>query len=138
PWLAQNFIGHAVDRPLSRAALEAYRLRMLLPPQLLTYHPDKDLFDRSYPWSTIGRVFVGTDPNANSSNWHNLYDSSGTGFMVGRRIMVTASPGAPWDPENWWMRFVPSYWGNIAGTAFSQPYGSAWVDEFVGVPHDGS
>ncbi len=138
PWLAQNFIGRAAGRPLSRAALDAARYGVLLPPRLLDYHPDKELFDRSYPWSTIGRVFIGTDPRATSTTWHNLYDSSGTGFMVGPRIMVTASHLAPWDPENWWMRFVPSYWGNIAGTAFTQPYGSAWVDEFVGVPHDDS
>jgi hypothetical protein len=137
PWTGQNYIGRAVGQPLSRAVLEAMR-HGGQGQTLFDYHPDEELFDRSYPWCTVGRVFVGTDPSANSSNWHDRYDSSGTGFMVGPRIMVTASHVAPWEPENWWMRFVPSYWGNIAGTAFTQPFGSAWVEEFVGVPHDGS
>lgn len=137
-WLGQNYIASAARSPISRAVLEAAaELGVVLPQRLLAYHPDEELFDRSYPWSTIGRVFVGTNADVTSKSFHNDWTSSGTGFMVGPRIMVTASHVAPWEPATWWMRFVPSYWGNLAGTAFTQPFGAAWVEEFVGVPHDG-
>lgn len=137
-WLGQNYIASSARVPITPRIIEAAaELGVVLPQRLLDYHPDEELFDRSYPWSTIGRVFVGTNSDVTSRSFHNDWTSSGTGCMVGSRIMVTASHVAPWDPPTWWMRFVPSYWSNLAGTAFTQPFGSAWVEEFVGVPHDG-
>lgn len=138
-WLGQNYIASSARSPIAPAIIAAAaELGVVLPQRLLSYHPDEELFDRSYPWSTIGRVFVGTNANVTSRSFQRDRTSSATGFMVGPRIMVTASHVAPWASATGWMRFVPSYWGNIAGTAFTQPFGSAWVEELVGVPHDGS
>jgi hypothetical protein len=55
--------------------------------------------------------------------------------MVGRNLIVTASHVAPWEGADWWMRFVPSYWGGISvpGSRFTQPFGGAFVEKFRGI-----
>jgi hypothetical protein len=118
---------------VSVAALRALAGRSL--PMALLSHPTTELFDRSYPWSAIGRVFVGTSPNVNESNWMGLWTKSGTGAMVGSNLLVTASHLAPWGspPGQWWMRFVPSYWGAIIGGGFTEPFGGSFVEQFRGV-----
>jgi V8-like Glu-specific endopeptidase len=52
--------------------------------------------DASWPWGLAGRVF-------NSSGY------SGTGALVGDRLVVTAGHMVPWDDDPWWMLFVPAY-----------------------------
>lgn len=53
--------------------------------------------DASWPWGLVGRVF-------------NSRGSSGTGVLVGPRIVATAGHMVPWDDASWWMRFVPAYY----------------------------
>ena len=69
---------------MSTAALQALAGQSL--PMALLSHPTTDLFDRSYPWSAIGRLFVGTDPNVNDSNYRGLWTAAGTGAMVGPQL----------------------------------------------------
>ncbi|MCT2588502.1 trypsin-like peptidase domain-containing protein [Streptomyces sp. N2-109] len=67
------------------------------------------IYDTSYPWRTCGRVVV---PGG-----------SGSGVMVGRRHMVTASHVVPWraDGSADWMTFTPMQYDTSA------PFGSAHV-----------
>jgi len=53
--------------------------------------------DPSWPWGLVGRVF-------NSQGY------SGTGALVGDRLVMTAGHMVPWGDNNWWMRFVPAYY----------------------------
>ena len=62
---------------ISSAARRALAERKL-PLALLSHLPTMELFDRSHPWSTIGRMFVGTAPTVNDSNWMGLWISAGT------------------------------------------------------------
>jgi hypothetical protein len=133
PWLVQTYLPRMAPAQISAASLRALADRRL--PMALLSHPTTELFDRSYPWSAIGRVFIGTDPNVNESNWRGLVTSSCTGALVGRNLMVTASHAAPWGrgPGEWWMRFVPAYWGALVGGGFTEPFGGSFVEHFRGV-----
>lgn len=133
PWLAQTTLPRMAPSLRTAATLRALAGRDL--PMTLLSHPSTEVFDRSYPWCTIGRVFVGTAPGVSDANWMSLWTSSGTGVMVGRNLMVTASHVAPWGfgGGQWWMRFVPSYWGAIVGGGFTQPFGGSFVESFTGV-----
>jgi len=53
--------------------------------------------DASWPWGLVGRVF-------NSNGY------SGTGALIGDRLMMTAGHMVPWNQNSWWMRFVPAYY----------------------------
>jgi hypothetical protein len=136
PWLAQTTLPRMAPRLRSRAVLAALSNRMV--PMSVLSHPDTELFDRSWPYSTIGRVFCGTATTVNETNWMNLWTNSGTGTMIGPNLMVTASHIAPWGqgPGQWWMRFVPSYWGALVGGGFTQPFGGSFVEQFTGVQID--
>ncbi|GEM_PF-1977184 len=79
----------------------------------------------SYPWRTIGNVFVGNGTDfANPTN-------GGSGVLVGRNLMLTASHVAPWGrgPGQWWMRFVPGF---RAGGPYPEPHSSSFVEHFYG------
>jgi len=57
--------------------------------------------DASWPWGLVGRVF-------NSSGY------SGTGALVGGRLVVTAGHMVPWNDDPWWMLFVPAYFDGVS------------------------
>lgn len=79
-----------------------------------------------YPWRTIGQVLVGFGTDFTNVQW------SGTGVLVGRNLMLTASHIAPWNrgPGQWWMRFVPGKRIN------DEPHGSSYVESFYGSYED--
>ena len=55
--------------------------------------------DSSWPWGLVGRIF-------------NSDGASGTGTLIGDRLVVTAGHMVPWDSiaaGSWWIRFVPAY-----------------------------
>lgn len=138
PWLAQNYLPRMAPIPMSSATRRALAGKSL-PLSVLSHLPDMELFDRSYPFSAVGKVFVGTATNVNESNWMGLWTHSGTGAMVGRNLMVTASHAVPWGKPagEWWMRFVPAYFGAIPPfTGFTQPFGGSFVEQFTGVQVD--
>jgi hypothetical protein len=94
-----------------------------LPPHLLARLTTMRLADASYPWNTIGRVFVGTAPDYTNPN------ESGTGALVGHNLLLTASHLIPWDsdPSTRWIRFVPGY---VDG---NEPSGHSYVSDAYGV-----
>jgi V8-like Glu-specific endopeptidase len=53
--------------------------------------------DPAWPWGLVGRIF-------NSEGY------SGTGALVGDRLVITAGHMVPWGGGPWWMRFVPAYY----------------------------
>jgi hypothetical protein len=58
---------------------------------------------KEWPWCTIGALWFG---------WggQHPYSSGGTGVMVGRDLVLTASHCVPWNaPAPWWMAFAPAY-----------------------------
>lgn len=67
------------------------------------------IFDTTYPWRTCGRV-------ATPGGW-------GSGVMIGRRHMMTASHVVPWlaDGSSDWITFTPMQYDT------STPFGSAYV-----------
>lgn len=116
-WLAQ-FAAPRVRAPfdMTPGALVGMGLPRSAPMRLMR----QELLDTGYPWCTIGRVFVGI--NEDYINW----TDSGTGVLIGRNIILTASHVAPWDQPSWWMRFVPAYRDGAA------PLGESYVQQFRG------
>jgi hypothetical protein len=94
------------------------------PPMTLFAHEAVSTF---YPWRTIGKVFVGTDPNFRNE------DSSGSGVLVGPNLMMTASHMVPWESSAgfWWMRFAP-------GFRDGEPNGSSFVTKVRGIRIEGA
>ena len=78
----------------------------------------------SYPWCTLGQVLVGY--SLGTELW------SGSGVLVGRNLLLTASHVAPWNrgPGQWWMRFVPGR------RITDEPNGSSYVESFYGTYSD--
>jgi len=69
--------------------------------------------DSSWPWGLVGRIFTP--------------EGSGTGSLIGDRLVVTAGHMVPWASVaagSWWMRFVPAYFNG------SSLYG-AGVESYV-------
>lgn len=65
-------------------------------------HDDRAQFrDPAWPWGLVGRIF-------NSNGF------SGTGALVGDRLVVTAGHMVPWGKKDAWMRFVPAYYGGVS------------------------
>ena len=54
------------------------------------------LEDASWPWGLVGRLF-------------NNRGQSGTGALIGDRLVITARHMVPWGDSPWSMRFVPAY-----------------------------
>lgn len=57
--------------------------------------------DPAWPWGLVGRIF-------------NNRGLSGTGALVGDRLVVTAGHMVPWGDNPWWMLFVPAYYDGVS------------------------
>jgi V8-like Glu-specific endopeptidase len=59
--------------------------------------------DASWPWGLVGKVFTSLG-------------KTGSGVLVGDRLVVTAGHMVPWGlpPGEWWMRFVPAYYDGVS------------------------
>jgi hypothetical protein len=77
--------------------------------------------ERTWPWCTIGKIFVGKDEDYANPMW------VGSGALVGPNLLLTASHVAPWNFPNWWMRFVPAYRNGAT------PFGISYVQSYRGV-----
>ncbi len=68
--------------------------------------------DAAFPWCTVGLV--------------ETEDGWGSGTMIGRRLMLTASHVVVWKPgAAGWMRFTPAAYGT------DQPFGQAWGERVI-------
>jgi V8-like Glu-specific endopeptidase len=57
--------------------------------------------DDSWPWGLVGRIF-------------NNRGESGSGTLIGDRLVVTAGHMVPWGDSPWWMQFVPAYFNGTS------------------------
>jgi V8-like Glu-specific endopeptidase len=57
--------------------------------------------DDSWPFGLVGRIF-------------NNEGYSGTGTLIGDRLVLTAGHMVPWSSSSWWMRFVPAYFNGAS------------------------
>lgn len=87
----------------------------------------QEALSRTYPWNTIGKVLVG------SGNDFLNVKGTGSGVLVGRNLMMTASHVAPWDTAGWWMRFVPGYNDRYEKDDGKEPFGHSYIQQFRGV-----
>jgi V8-like Glu-specific endopeptidase len=102
----------SVHEPLRR------RKGQIITPHYVFGGDDRQVFwPGGYPWRCVGRVFAWTNPSDGWAWW-------GTGALVGRNVVMTASHVVPWGSDPWMMRFVPAFWDG------SSVYGSS-VDSYV-------
>lgn len=81
--------------PSAKQAMRRFDGRRVRP--LWVYDSARFAFeDASWPWGLVGRIF-------------NNRGESGTGALIGDRLVVTAGHMVPWGDSPWWMRFVPAY-----------------------------
>src|SRR5262249_53770373 len=83
-------------------------------------------FPSGYPLQCIGRIFVYTDPASFNWSW------SGTGALVGRNTVLTASHLVPWSVDGPMIEFVPAYYNGfstLGANVYSYVDGAASYDE---------
>ena len=80
-------------------------------------------FVSGWPWTCIGKVEGGFD-----TDFDNVI-TTGTGVLVGRNVLLTASHIAIWNrgPGKWWMRFFPGF-----DAAPKPDLGMSFVEQFRG------
>jgi hypothetical protein len=82
-------------RPETRRFMRRIGGRLTEP--LWVYDSHRRAFvDDSWPWGLVGRIF-------------NNNGFSGTGSLVGDRLVITAGHMVPWGSGAWWMKFVPAF-----------------------------
>jgi V8-like Glu-specific endopeptidase len=67
-------------------------------------------YPSGYPWQCVGRIFVYIN------QWQN-WNWSGSGVLVGPRVVLTAGHVVPWDvqsPSFFGMLFVPGYYDGVS------------------------
>jgi V8-like Glu-specific endopeptidase len=57
--------------------------------------------DPAWPWGLVGRIVDNRG-------------RTGTGALVGDRLVVTAGHMVPWGDSPWWMQFVPAYYDGVS------------------------
>ena len=83
----------------------------------------KVYYPRDYPWRCTGRIFTYTTWPTPNWSW------SGSGALVGPRLVLTAGHVAPWGSQSWAMLFVPAYWD---GASIFGPGASSYVSDYRG------
>jgi V8-like Glu-specific endopeptidase len=80
-------------------------------------------YPSGYPWTCIGRISVWDDFSKPNPAW------SGSGVLIGGRVVLTAGHMAPWGSNNWAMQFVPAYYdgASVLGSGVS-----SWVSDYYG------
>jgi V8-like Glu-specific endopeptidase len=76
-----------------------------------------------YPWICIGKVFTWSDFSKPNPQF------TGSGVLVGGRVVLTAGHMVPWGSNNWAMRFVPAFYD---GASILGPGVSSWVSDAQG------
>jgi V8-like Glu-specific endopeptidase len=91
-------------QPRSRSVLRRRNGKRVRPHGYVIGDDDRRVFDPSgYPWHCTGKVYAWTDP---SGGWA----WAGSGALVGRNVVLTASHIVPWNNSPWMMQFVPASW----------------------------
>jgi V8-like Glu-specific endopeptidase len=78
--------------------------------------------DPAWPWGLVGKVTT-------SGGW------SGTGALIGDRLIATAGHVVPWTNGPWWMKFTPAYYD---GSSLHGAGVESYVSDARGYDVDGS
>ena len=80
-------------------------------------------YPSGYPWNCIGKILVWNDFSKPYPAW------SGSGVLIGGRVVLTAGHMAPWGSNNWAMQFIPAFYdgGSTLGAGVS-----SWVSDYWG------
>jgi len=104
-WSGINYHPKLSGPPVIRSFRRTKGKRVI--PHYIFHSPDQRqvYIPNGYPWRCIGKIFV----------WNNASSpdpvESGTGVLVGRNIVVTASHMCPWrNAGSWMMKFVPAFY----------------------------
>ncbi len=108
---------HERMRTIKNRTIEAYYGVYDNPDARQVYYPS------DYPWRCTGRIFTYTSWPTPNWAW------SGSGVLVGPRLVLTAGHVAPWGSPNWAMLFVPAYWD---GTSVYGAGASSYVSDYRG------
>ena len=82
---------------------------------------DRRVFqDAAWPWGLIGKVITSR--------------GTGTGVLVGDRVVATAGHMVPWGDSSWWMLFVPAFYD---GTSLHGAGVSSYVSDVRGFDSSG-
>ncbi len=94
-------------------------------------NPDarKVYWPSQYPWRCTGRIFTYTTWPTPNWAW------SGSGVLIGPRLVLTAGHVAPWGKRPWAMLFVPAYWD---GASIFGAGASSYVSDYRGWNTGGS
>ena len=85
---------------------------------------DRQVFYPSgYPWICIGKVFTWNDFSKPNPQF------TGSGVLIGGRVVLTAGHMVPWGSGNWAMKFVPAFYD---GASTLGPGVSSWVSDAQG------
>jgi V8-like Glu-specific endopeptidase len=80
-------------------------------------------YPSGYPWTCVGKILVWNDFSKPSPAW------SGSGVLIGGRVVLTAGHMAPWGSGNWAMQFIPAFYD---GASTFGAGASSWVSDYWG------
>ncbi len=80
-------------------------------------------YPSGYPWTCVGKILVWNDFSQPYPAW------SGSGVLIGGRVVLTAGHMAPWGSNNWAMQFIPAFYD---GGSTLGPGVSSWVSDYYG------
>jgi V8-like Glu-specific endopeptidase len=116
PRVAQPF-KHARIRTIGGRTIEPFYGIYDVPDARKVYYP------RDYPWRCTGRIFTYTSWPTPNWSW------SGSGVLIGQRLVLTAGHVAPWGSQSWAMLFIPAYWD---GASVYGAGASSYVSDYRG------
>jgi V8-like Glu-specific endopeptidase len=96
-WTDALFVPRAAAPQQERRVMTRFNGRRVTPMWVFGNDDRWQFRDSGWPWGLVGRIF-------------NNRGFTGTGALVGDRIVITAGHMVPWDDSSWWMRFVPAYY----------------------------
>ena len=97
-WLGVNYVPKTGGRP-SQPKITDKKGRNCRPLTVFPGDSRQILFDTSWPWLLTGKI-------SNSDGF------SGSGVLIGDRLVLTARHVMPWNSiaaGSWWMKFTPHY-----------------------------
>ena len=105
--------------PQSRAILRRRKGARVRPEYVFPPDGRQVYYPGSYPWRTVGRIFVWS--NASAANWAWW----GSAALVSKNAILTASHVVPWGSgSNWKALFVPAYYD---GSSVYGVFTASWV-----------
>ncbi len=119
-----NYTPHPKVAASSRPLLRRVDGRPIVPAYGVFGTDDRQVYyPAGYPWGCIGRIFVWNDFSQPYPAW------SGSGVLIGDRVVLTAGHMAPWGSSNWAMQFIPAYYDGASTLGAGV---SSWVSDYRG------